>query len=250
RLILTRKGFRMAKKQDQPEPATSTIDQLKAARLKRRREAAEQYRELLLRNDKPKPGDTESLAAVMQVLGREPADLPNDIALVRALAASEDAERQARKLDGPCAKAKDALRETKARIEQERADFERHVREELEAADIAFRKLDAERRSLVVVSQQAPRDEWTALVEGVSAEEARAARRAARHPTVATEPLTREEVIAKCRERMAVHRLAPASGTAIEHVNAELRLLGLPPLTEDEIQKHDGIEGWLLRRRQ
>ncbi len=230
----------------QPEP-TSTIEQLQAARLEQRRKAAERYRELLLRNDNPKAGDADALIAVLQVLDRQLGDLPHDITLVRALVASEEAERQAQELAGPCEKARQAFQKVKARTDQERVDFERGANERVQAAETALRKLTAERHSLHVASEQAPRDEWTALVEGMSTDEARAARRAARRPTAAPPPPPdREEVIERCRVEMVLQNLAPAAGSASDRVNAELAACGLDPLTDDEIAKH-GIESWLPR---
>jgi len=235
--------------QDNSSKPTSTVDQLKAARLARRADAAREYHTLLLRNEDPRAGDADALTEVMRVLGRTEDDLAGDVAVVRALAASEDAERQSRKLDKPWEKARQTFKETKARVERERAEFEKRVTEELQAAGAAFNKLTAERQALQYASEQAPRDEWAAIVEGISVEEARAARRAARRRTAPTPaPVTREGVLARCREDMVVHRLAPGSGTAVDKVNAELHVAGFDPLTDAEIQKHE-IETWAEPRR-
>jgi hypothetical protein len=52
-------------------------------------EPGDDYRELLLRNESPRPGDMERLIQLMGVLGRRRADLPGDLALARELAAAE-----------------------------------------------------------------------------------------------------------------------------------------------------------------
>jgi len=239
----------MSKQQEKSESPTGTIDQLKVARLERRRDASTRYRELLARNDHPEPGDADMLAGVMRVLGRSPGDLESDIAVVRALAAAEDAQRQADALDKPLQKAKQAFHDTQARVKQERAEFEQRMAAELRGVELPYRKLVAERHTLQTVAAQVPSDQWTALVEGISVEEVIAARRAARRagaPMPAA--VTREDIIDRLRHEMVELNYAPASGTAVDHVNHALRAAGFEPLTEAEINKR-GIENWVTPRR-
>ncbi|MCX5673842.1 MAG: hypothetical protein NTX87_02440 [Planctomycetota bacterium] len=71
---------------------TGLIEQVAAAETAGRTAAAEKYRVLLLRADKPRAGDVEALAAAMHALGKVPADAAVD---VEVLAKAADLEREA-----------------------------------------------------------------------------------------------------------------------------------------------------------
>ena len=65
------------------------IDTVRVGAQARRREAAEQLRTLLLRNENPKRGDAEQLAAAMVILGLRAEDLPELLTTAQRLARYE-----------------------------------------------------------------------------------------------------------------------------------------------------------------
>jgi hypothetical protein len=236
----------MAKQIQKPDSTTSTIDRFQANRATKRCEAAKLYRELLLRNESPKPSDAQSLNEVMEILGRHPDDLAADIGTVRGLIAAAEALQRSKDLAGPLEEAKRALRETKDRVAAERVAFEARVHAEVNAAHNTFAKLASERASLSYAAGQAPTDAWTAIVEGISVDEAREARRAAlRRTTPTPPPVTRDQIVEQCRHELVVQRYVPLAGTIIEYVNGALGAAGFEPLTDSEI---GNIEGWGVGR--
>lgn len=74
------------------DEARSLVEEAKARKLATRRAAADELRTLLLRNEKPKPGDEGRLIELMEELSIEPERLPEVLELVKKLDAYETLE--------------------------------------------------------------------------------------------------------------------------------------------------------------
>ncbi len=175
-------------------PAT-TLEQIRASDAQRRADAATRYRELLLRNDSPHAGDAEELAAVAATLNRKPADLEGDLATVQGFVALEAAEQAKREFVEPAAAARRA-----ARAVQNREEDKLTKARERCLATISTAQQEATRVQAKLDAAEAEhgrhwkaRDAWTAIVQGISEEEARERRLAAsRRSVIRPEPATVE----------------------------------------------------------
>lgn len=224
----------------------TTIEQFQASVMDRRREAAGRYREVLARNEHPKPGDAQVLAEAMEVLGRTKGDLANDLELIRELARVAQAERVIQDLEKPLAKAKrkqaDTIERAQAELNALKAKLDRQTSE----AQGEYDRLLAQRTAAagIVRQERTFSDKWTALVEAVPLDDVRSRRK--RH-VVPAERRTRAEVIDACRHTVLVLRMRPVASTiksVVEMVDAELDREGHAKLTPEE---EDQVRAWPLR---
>lgn len=150
------------------------IEQVKADRLSRRRQAARTLREILSRADKPKKGDAEWLVEVMAVLG---------LTLDALASLKEDVETAARyaallEQEGENAQASRDLHKGLAGIDEWAADQHLAIDKEAEVKRSAIRSkigpVNAERAAINQARQQAINvaARWISLRDGISRDEA------------------------------------------------------------------------------
>lgn len=126
---------------------TTTVEQLQAAMLRRRAEAAEEYRELLLRNENPKPDDPDRLAECLKVLGRTANDIAEDLEILLGIKAGEEALASNAALDEPI---KEFAQRRRAAVDAMQAEYEtlRNKNETLRLElENEFNRLDCQRNS-------------------------------------------------------------------------------------------------------
>jgi hypothetical protein len=146
----------------------TTTEQLQAAMVRRRTEAAAEYFELLSRNDNPKPGDADKLAECMKTLGRTSVHIADDLAIVNGILAGRKAQARNAELDGPIREAVVSRRAVQDQCERERAEqYEKH-KLLLEAEEHKFGRLSSERTALQEpINKKSYFDNrWDAIVTG------------------------------------------------------------------------------------
>lgn len=150
------------------------VDHVRADSETRKRAAADQLWEVLLRNDKPKTGDEERLADAIGTLGINAESLPEILEIVQTLARSEQLVAE---LDERRQAAGQANRELTAVDDWVAAEHERIAAEadakrqplQRAKADADRRLRDAEEARRMLGNYRA---KWFSLVDGISFEAA------------------------------------------------------------------------------
>ncbi len=152
----------------------NVIEQVKSEQLSRRREAAKSLRGILLRADRPGPGDAKALPELVEILGLTLDDLANP------KKDAEDAVQYAAMLakEGENAQASRDLHKGLAGIDEWAADQHLAIDKEAEVKRSAIRSkigpVNAERAAINQARQQAINvaARWISLRDGISRDEA------------------------------------------------------------------------------
>lgn len=218
----------------EPSAGLSLVDQIYTDGVERRRAAAVRYRELLLRNDSPEPGDAAELVAVMATLGRSDTDLKADLQLMTDLEGSEVAIARARELEQP-------LKDARAKTHALRHEFEaaqKALAAKWEERIGAARKLEAGVFGELSVQRELAnrlptlQKRWRALAEGLAPEQVDALRRVEKLD-IPSGSASREATLAECRRRVAAKAIPPSMSSA-DWVDRQLARAGFATLSADE----------------
>lgn len=121
---------------DVVEQRQTLVQKHRAAEAKRRGQAVERYRELLLRNRNPRRGDEDALGEVMRELGRGAEDLHEDVAKAEEIARHRELAGQVQKLHAESSAALKRHSELLQWIDEQEETIRKAIDEKVKPAEV------------------------------------------------------------------------------------------------------------------
>jgi len=166
---------------DVVEQRQTLVEKHRAAEAKRRGQAVERYRELLLRNRNPRRGDEDALGEVMRELGRVPEDLAEDVGAAEEISRYQQLAEQVEQLQAESSAALKRHAELLKLVEAAEQKLRTDIDEKVKPAEVERNAAESRLRDAQRAEGHAAlaNDHFEAICEDVDLEVLRERRRVA-----------------------------------------------------------------------